>query len=179
MRNMVVRLERWLAKTRLGTILYTRPYRRVVEREISLANIRATDTVYHVGCGSVPFTALLIAEITRARVIAVDHDENAVKHARRVVEKHKLEHVIEVRHHDATELLDEPYTVAILALQTRPLDRVIEALDFRRARVVVREPSERYKSHYDVMPKTLQTKARVHHGMKAFASSALVIKRRL
>ncbi len=179
MRKMVVRLEHLLAKTRLGVAIYSRPYRRVIEREVALVNIRPTDTVYHVGCGAVPFTALLIAELTQARVIAVDNDARAVRQAKRVVAKEKLEHLIEVRQHDGTELLDAPYTVAILALQTRPLDRVMDALDFRRARVLVREPSERYKNHYDKLPSGLVVISQAHHGMKAFASTAHVTTRQL
>ena len=174
MRKLIVHLERWLAKTRLGTRLYARPYRKVVAREIALASIRTTDIVYQIGCGSVPFTALLVAEETNAKVIAIDNDTGAVKRAQRIVKKRKLEHLIDVRHYDGTEPLDEPYTVVMLALQTRPLKKVLDALDFQRARVIVREPTEKYKERYDALPPEYTVVTRAHHGMRAFASSGLL-----
>jgi len=44
--------------------LYMLPYTRVVRREMDLGDIGKDDVVLNVGCGSMPFTAALITDLT-------------------------------------------------------------------------------------------------------------------
>ncbi len=69
---------------------YKNLYTGFVENEIKAANITKEDKVVHVGCGSLPYTSLIIAEKTGAKVTAIDIDPVAVERARSLTSKDSL-----------------------------------------------------------------------------------------
>ncbi len=67
------------SKIRIFEYVYLEMCKDLVKKEIKEANITSTDKVLHVGCGSLPYSALIISQKTKARVIAVDNDFFAAK----------------------------------------------------------------------------------------------------
>lgn len=105
--------------------LYMLPYTKVVKREIGLGDVGRDDVVLNVGCGSMPFTAVLIANLTGAKVVAVDIDEEAVETARRTVSMLGLEDRVEVLHADGGGPIGRRFNKAVLALHVEPKDVVV------------------------------------------------------
>ncbi len=97
-------LERRCARSRLFFYAYAAPYRRLVARELRLAGVDSRHTLVHIGCGSLPFTAVLAARISGCRVIAVDSDEQAARNARATVRRLGLEYADspapKIEHHE-------------------------------------------------------------------------------
>ena len=160
--------------------LYSRPYLRVVENEIKLARITAADRVLNVGCGAVPFTAMLTATLTGAYVVAVDRDFEAACLARNCVRRAGLSDLVDVVHCDGSQhaWVADGFDAAIVALQAAPKAGILSNL-FHSARepkrIVARVPSEPFSSQYDPLPEGTPIVARVAQNMKTFRSSALII----
>ncbi len=168
-------LEKLLSYNMRTIRYYVGLYENILENEIELANIKADDTVLHIGSGAIPFSAILIAQKTGAKVITVDNDRNAVKRSRKVVNKLRLSDVIEVRHQDGTAQIAERVTVVLLALQTRPLAEIIKRhqTDHAPVRFIARIPEPGYRHHYDTLPDDINIKQAIKQDMKAFKKSVL------
>ena len=173
-------LEKLGSQCRPFVGLYSAYYRQVVSNEIALADITAADTVLNIGCGAIPFTAILIARLAGASVVAVDRDPRAVALARGCVKKLGLDHLIRVVHGDGAEQLPVAFDVAVVALQAEPraqiLSRLMQAQGTRRGRrIVTRVPSGTFRQQYDPMPSQYPVAAHVPQGMKTFDRSVLMV----
>ncbi len=157
--------------------LYAYPYREIVAREIEIARVTSQDKVLNVGCGTIPFTALHIANLTRAEVWAVDYDGRAVQGARRCLKRLGLDDQVSVFHCDASLGVPEGFDVAIVALQAAPKAKIMEVLweaAAPGARMVFRQPAKRFQSHYDAIPSTWRISDSVEQSMKTFDQSILI-----
>lgn len=152
---VVAFLEKRVAGSRVLVSLYAGFYRDVISNEISLAAITAKDRVLNIGCGGIPFTAILIARMTGARIWAVDCDEAAVQVARRCVAAQQLDHLITVLHLNGTAMIPFDFDVALVALQARPKKAILDNLLGRgnsRARLIFRRPRREMAHQYDMLP---------------------------
>jgi precorrin-6B methylase 2 len=75
----------------------------MTDEEINLASISESDSIVHIGCGSVPASSILIAQKKNAKVIGIDKDINAVKNADLCVKKIGLNEKIKIRHSEASD----------------------------------------------------------------------------
>ncbi len=169
-------MEKFMSYSRFGIYLYCRPYKKIVENEIRLVDIKDTDVVFLIGSGAIPFTAIWIMRLSEARVICVDSDLKAVKRSRKVLKKLRLDEKITVKHHDGRTDLDILYSVCIIALQVSPLAEVIDQVRFDQSRVIVRLPKVSYAKHYDVLPNSVKIREVIGQEMKAFDRSAWIEK---
>lgn len=153
--GVVASLEKRVAGVRTIVSFYANFYRGVVNNEIKLAAITEMDRVLNIGCGGIPFTAILIARLTGARVLALDCDKEAVEVARRCVAAQQLENLIKVLHLDGTEVIPFDFDVALVALQARPkkaiLDNLLQSCN-SKARLVFRRPRREMAHQYDLLP---------------------------
>ncbi len=172
--------EKKISSLSLLVHLYSLPYRSVVEKEIDLAGILEGQTVLNIGCGAVPFTAIYLAELAKARVFALDCDAEAVVKARRVVDKVGLRDRITVIHGDGARDAEIDFEIALVALQARPKKEIFEKL-FKDApsggRLVFRQVSSRFAGHYDSLAVDERPVAETRQGMKTFDRSVLFVKR--
>lgn len=152
---LVAWLEKKVAGNRTLVSLYANMYRDVIDNEIRLAKITAADRVLNVGCGGIPFTAILTARLTGARVWAIDCDEAAVQVARRCVAAQRLDHLIKIIHLDGAAMIPFAFDVALVALQARPKKVILDNLLQRggsRARLIFRRPRREMAHQYDLLP---------------------------
>ncbi len=153
--RVVAFLEKKVAGNRTAVSLYANFYREVVNNEIKLAAISERDRVLNIGCGGIPFTAILIARLTGARVWAIDCDKQAVEVARRCVAAQQLENLVTVVHLDGTDIIPFDFDVALVALQARPKEAILENLlqsSDSKARLVFRRPRREMAHQYDLLP---------------------------
>ncbi|MDF0589767.1 methyltransferase domain-containing protein [Candidatus Methanocrinis natronophilus] len=168
--------EKIASRSTVLSEMYAFPYREVVAREISLANIRSGERVLNVGCGAVPFTAIHIARLTQARVLALDRDPDVVRSARACIRRMNLEDRIEVELGDASENVPEDFDAAIVALQAEPKYEIFKKLQERcgsRTPLIFRAPSPSFKDRYDSLPDTLLHDAAIRQSMATFDRSLL------
>ncbi|WP_187147859.1 SAM-dependent methyltransferase [Halorhodospira halophila] len=150
----VARLERWSARWPLLFHLYALPYRRLVARELRLAGVVPGERLLHVGCGALPFTAVLAARLSGARVTAVDRSAAAVAGAQAVVAHLGMAgagpgRVRVVCADAAADPLPE-IDVALIALQACPRGPILANIRRQRApaRVLFRLPRPGLEGQY-------------------------------
>ncbi len=157
---------------------YHRLYRDVVAREIGMAGISRESIVLNIGCGAIPFTAVHLIEMTGARVIAMDKDEDAIIKARNCLNKYTLDPggKIELQVGDGTETIPAKFTAAIVALQVYNKGLVLERLmktGTAGASLVFRRPVPAYTEEYGDLPAGRKPDCQVFHSMKTFHQSCL------
>lgn len=159
--------------------LYMRPYREVVRREIELSGLHSGEYVLQIGAGSVPFTAIYLAHLAGARVRAIDIDECAVARGRRCVRRLGLEHLVQVARGDGIDYPPDDYQVVFVALQAEPKAGILEHFLTNGSpglRVVVRQPRNQFRAHYDQLPAFWHPVSRVLQDKATFAYSLLYVK---
>ncbi len=151
----VAMMEKKITSSRLLVKLYSKFYTDVVQNEIKLAGITSADRVLNIGCGGIPFTALLIAKFTGARVWAIDNDQDAVDVARKCINTQNMDSLISVLNFDGRNLFPYEFDVALVALQAEPKKDILESLAAKggeAARLVFRSPRSEVAHQYDRLP---------------------------
>ncbi len=170
--------EKISSSSKILTWLYSRPYRGVLENEITLAGLHKNDIILNIGCGAVPFTALYLATLVGAKVYAVDIDPMAVRLAGKCVEKAGLSHRIKVIEKDGAKTFDFPFTASVIALQAAPKRLILDAVKkaaLPGARFIFRLPSSPYKDHYESLSTDLPPRAISPQPMRTFDRSVLYV----
>lgn len=124
-------------------------YKRIVHKEIRLADINEKDRILCVGGGPCPFSGILLHEHTKAHVTIIDNDGYCVEVSRQLVRKLGYENYIEIRHGDGSDICPEDYTVIHMALQVSPLDKVFRYMKQKcklGSKILVRIP-KKYLAH--------------------------------
>ena len=170
--RMTCALEKRLYKYPSLFKLYSFPYSGVVQREIELGGITSDDVVLNVGCGPLPFTAVHIAEMSGAKVFAVDNDKRAVKLATELVKKLGLSNLIEVLECDGKEHIPVDFNKAVMALHVEPKMEVLKNL-LTRSDVVMRSPRGSLKESYGLHSMHFTPSASTKHLMPTFDRSYL------
>ncbi len=156
--------------------IYTRLYRDVVKREVDLANVTQDDIVLNVGCGAIPFTAVHVAQLTGAKVIAMDRDELAVQKAKKSLHKFQLDDNIEIHCGDGADSIPFKFDAAIVALQVGEKPNILANLKQSArpgARLIFRQPAEKYQEEYGVLPNNVRADWKVEQTMQTFEHSYL------
>ncbi len=176
---VVAMMEKKIATNKALMSLYSKIYYEVVKNEIALAGITATDRVLNIGCGGTPFTALLIAKFTGARVWAIDNDQSAVDVARKCIAAQKLENLITVFKHDGRDPLPLDFEVAVVALQAEPKKEILDNLIAKgggNARLIFRNPRQKVAHQYDRLPARPLFNGRIDQKKATFDCSVLYAK---
>ncbi len=171
--------EKILSKMPFWARLYSRPYQQTVQTEITLAQIDSEDVVLNIGCGAVPFTAIYLAELTGAKVWAVDKDGKAVEQARFYCEKIGLDKQIRFIEGDGSKSIPVNFTVAVVALQAEPKTLILDNLLGKAnpgTRLIFRQPDKLFKSYYDCLPQDCAETISASQAGRAFTSVAFFIK---
>jgi precorrin-6B methylase 2 len=85
-------------------------YRRE-RKKFALSNAKR---VLHIGCGSYPITAMVLAEMDGVNVVTIDNDIRAVKRANQVINKNNLNGKIRAEHGNGIKYpLDEFDTIIV------------------------------------------------------------------
>ena len=176
---LVGALERRFAHHLWFFRLYAAPYRRLVKRELRLAGVKRNETLLSIGCGALPFSAVLAHSFTGARVIAVDVDRAAAERARLLVERMGLSGSIRIVIADASTGRLPPADVALVALQAAPKDEIWRNLQRSlrpgTGRAVFRLPRPGLESEYGSFTGLRAVVGRVHHAMPTFDRSVLCV----
>lgn len=86
-----------------------------------MANIKSTDKVLHIGCGTIPSESIIIAEQTKATVVGIDNNKNAVKFAKKIVAKKGLSDLIKIEYCEGEEYPIQDFDVIVVAINVWPI----------------------------------------------------------
>ena len=158
-------------------------YKRVIHREVGLAEISRDDSVLFIGGGVCPLSAILIHQFTGAKVTVMDNNEDCVGKAREVVERLGLCEHINVLFADGgdSEFSLDGYTVIQLALQVTPVEKIFNELKQRISpgvRLLVRRPRDKLCGLYcELSGKMLRScNCVIHPGASNIGSTFMYMK---
>lgn len=86
----------WYLVDRLSSIsdfiaeLYEKTVGNEYRNERDKFNLSKSKKILHIGCGSYPITALILAEMNGIRIVAIDHNKKCIKIARKVLEQKNM-----------------------------------------------------------------------------------------
>jgi len=118
-------LELLAVKTKFFNKMLLSWRRPVFLNEIKMANVKSSDKVLLIGSGIFPSEAIIIAQETGAKVIGIDNSPVAVKHAKRYVNKNKLNDVVEIKLVDGSDIKVKNFNVIFIAINVFPIDGVL------------------------------------------------------
>lgn len=152
-------LEKVIAKTFIGTI-YTAFFRQMTINEFRMADIQPEHRIIHVGCGSVPNTLLILAEVVKASYVGIDRDGAAVASARQMVRRYGLEQSVTIKEQDALAVDYAGFDCIILSLGVEPREAILTVMREsmgKGAKIVARKP-------WDFMDRLYGRKGFIPHG---------------
>jgi len=100
--NLKIKNLFWYIAERLSGIsnfieeLYEKTVGIEYRKEVNKFNLSKSKKILHIGCGSYPITALILAEMKVIRIVAIDHNEKCVKIAKKVLEQKNMNGKISV-----------------------------------------------------------------------------------
>jgi len=122
---------------------YINIYKALVSEEIKLTNISSNDSILVIGCGSIPSSCILLSYETDADVTGIDIDKKAVKKAKQLVDKLKIDNKIKIIDGSGTDYPLESFDIVMILYGVRDLIRVFRHLseDMKKhAKVTIRAP---------------------------------------
>jgi predicted O-methyltransferase YrrM len=134
--------EKTISATFIGTI-YTAFFRQMTLREFQMACIQPEHRVLHVGCGSVPNTLLILAEVWPASYVGIDRDGVAVDRAQSMVQQYGLKQRVRIAEDDALTVDYSSFDLIILSLGVEPREAILAAMCESMqsdAKIVARKP---------------------------------------
>ncbi len=94
---------------------YISYYNDIIDKEIILASISKTDSIIHIGCGSIPASSILIAQKKNSKIICIDKDIKAVKNAEFCVKKLGLNEKIQIKQSEAVDFDFNKFDVILIS----------------------------------------------------------------
>ena len=160
-------------------------YRSIIRREIALAGISSADHVLFIGGGPCPCSAIMIHEITGARVTVVDYDVECINCSHKLICMLGYEKSIQIicKHGCEMESFESsPYTIVLMAAQVDPVDEVFSHIKTKCSngtKILIRLPKNKLKNRYhsavhrDLFEKFPRT---LHASINNLESTSLYVK---
>lgn len=149
--RLTQKIESWASVSKFGYWLTTHYYRDVIQKEIDLAQITASDHILFIGGGICPCSAILLHQATGAKVTAIDNNRNCTSKAQELIEHLKLREHVQVLYQDGRVAELEAYSVVHFALQVSPLEAVFSQVEKRAlsgTKLLIRRPRKSLNKIY-------------------------------
>ncbi len=111
-------------------------------KEINKFNLTKSKKILHIGCGSYPITALILAEMNSGMIVAIDHNKKCVKIAKKVLEQKKMNGKISAELGEGLNYPLKGFDTIITSGGVQPniqvINRILENSD-KKCRIIIRE----------------------------------------
>ena len=111
-----------------------------VERE--KFSLQDSKNILHIGCGSYPITAMVLAEMDDVNIVTIDNKDNSIKQANEIIKKYDLNDRITAKKGDGTKYPLDKFDTIIVSGCSFPKIQVLEHV-FKNAkpdsRIIVRD----------------------------------------
>lgn len=112
---------------------------RKERKKFALSNAKR---VLHIGCGSYPITAMILAEIDDISIVTIDNDTRAIKRANQVINRNNLNGKIKVEYGNGIEYPLDKFDTIIISGCSVPKIKVFERVlnDAKsKSNIIIRE----------------------------------------
>ena len=132
--------------------LYEEIIGKEYKKENEMFDISGAKNILHIGCGAYPITAVILAKVTDAKIVAIDRDSVAVNLARKIINKNDLHNKITIKKGSGIEYPMGEFDTIIVSSCSVPKIEILEHV-FKTAKpkskIIVREMEKRTKSIVD------------------------------
>lgn len=122
--------------------LYEQIIGREYKKEIEKFGLLNSKKILHIGCGAYPITALILADLTSAKIVSIDKDPFVVSFARKLIDKRKLQKKIKIELGDGQKYNVKEYDAIIVSSCSSPKNKIMKNI-FKNAdvntKIVIRE----------------------------------------
>lgn len=117
----------WLAyKLNYAAKIYDRTVGNEYRNESKKFELTKSKKILHIGCGSYPLTAMVLAEIDGAKVVTIDNNIRAVKRAKKVIKRKNLNGKIKIEYGKGTNYVLDEFDTIIVSGCSMPKLKVLE-----------------------------------------------------
>jgi len=78
------------------SFLYLKFHEPSVKKEIKMADISKSDKILHIGCGAIPYTAVIVSKELNTEITGIDNQARSINLAKKFLIKHKIHNKIHV-----------------------------------------------------------------------------------
>jgi hypothetical protein len=97
-------------------------------KEIKMAKVKSNDRVLLIGGGILPSESMIITQETNAKVVTIDNNKIACKHAEKFIKKRNLSDKITIKHADGIDFPVKDFDIVFIAISVWPIDTVFKNL---------------------------------------------------
>ncbi len=102
-------------------------YKRMIEKELWLSNLKPGMKILHLGCGPVPFTSIFLAQ--KGYIVeAVDKDNEAIQRAKTVIGKNGLDNKIKIRQAEGSNIDCSDYDAVWVSFYVSPRRECVQQI---------------------------------------------------
>lgn len=124
---LYILFEKIAIKFNFISLNYVKLYSDLVNREIQMTEINSKDIILVIGCGTIPSTSILISEKTKAEVVGIDKDKNAIKNAKIFLSNIKYDKII-LKHADGSKYPINKFSVIMILYGVKNIDEIFNHL---------------------------------------------------
>jgi precorrin-6B methylase 2 len=110
--------------------------------EIKRFKLNNSKNILHIGCGSYPISAITFSKIKDSKVVAIDKNKSAVKKAREIITRKKLNDKIKIKKGDGSSFSIKDFDTIIISGCAIPKTKILKNI-FENAKpetkIIVRE----------------------------------------
>ena len=132
--------------------LYIKFHEFSVLEEIELSQISRYEKVLHIGCGAIPYTSIILARKTNAKIIGIDNKQNIVNAAINCVKRYNLSNKIKIELGDGMTFIVKGYDIVVISYGVSypdlVLKHVINSMN-QNTRIVLRKPIQKKDEYID------------------------------
>ena len=126
---LYVIFEKFAIKFNIISLNYLDLYSDLVMKEIKMAKIKSNDSVLVIGCGTLPSSSLILYNETKAKIVALDKDKNAIKGAKKFLSNIQMADKIILKHANGLNYPLNDFNVIIILYGVKNLEKIIDFLD--------------------------------------------------
>ncbi|KXZ39266.1 Nicotianamine synthase protein [Alkalithermobacter thermoalcaliphilus JW-YL-7 = DSM 7308] len=156
-------------------------YENLVKKEVNLAGIKETHKVLCIGGGSIPYTAIKIAQLTNCNVTVIDIDFTAVKKAVKYIKDVGMDRKVKVIHGNGLDFCTNGFDVIHIALQVTPKDKILENIWENSplgTKILIRKPKKNLNKFYSIVDERKFNKniKYINHNHATITKTCLLVK---
>lgn len=135
--------------------IYVKFHEDSVKKEIQMAQITKSDKILHMGCGAIPYTAIIINKEIKANVVGIDNRKRIIDYANKFVERYfPSNNSIKFEFADGKKYNITDFDVILISYgitnQEQVLENVIKNIK-KDARVIIRCSTTEKNEHVDLL----------------------------
>lgn len=145
----------------LFTKMYIKFHTYSVKKEIEMAGLKKEDKILHIGCGSIPYTLIILSDVLKTKVVGIDNNQKVVDNARNLLKKFEKYDSIIIDKADGVKYNILSFNVIIISYGINQHDLVLKHVinsAYKKSKVIIRGSNLEKNKYIDKIVEKYYTK---------------------